>query len=217
MGLIKNEGNAHPDALEKRGRNRDCHNLIQQLGDANPTARRWAARDLLDCPEASQVLAAHVLCEQDLSVREVILTSLTQLADEVALRCLIQCLRHENAGLRNEAMACLQQMPRQAAPFLKNLLLDEDSDIRIYAVNVLAFFCHPEVEQWLIDLLMNDKHVNVCAAAIDVLAEVGSPEAQDALNAVKQRFAEDAYIQFAANLALTRATESRQCHDKNGD
>jgi hypothetical protein len=47
------------------------------LDHANPVARRWAARDLIDCPGASAALADRLQHEDDLSVREVILTTLT--------------------------------------------------------------------------------------------------------------------------------------------
>ena len=64
--------------------------------------------------------------------------------------------------------------------------------------------CHPEVENWLIEVISQDCHVNVCATAVDLLGEVGSPRAHDALQALKQRFAGEPYIQFAADIALKR-------------
>jgi hypothetical protein len=47
----------------------------------------------------------------------------------------------------------------------------------------------------------------VCATAVDLLAEVGSPAALEPLQQLKVRFAEEPYIQFAADLALKRISE----------
>jgi hypothetical protein len=46
--------------------------------------------------------------------------------------------------------------------------------------------------------------VNVCGTAVDLLSEVGSSAAHDALERLKARFAAEPYIQFAADLALKR-------------
>jgi len=51
-------------------------------------------------------------------------------------------------------------------------------------------------------------HVNVCATAVDLLGEVGSEAAHEPLGRLKVRYADEPYIQFAADLALKRITES---------
>ena len=53
-------------------------------------------------------------------------------------------------------------------------------------------------------VLMHEAHVNVVAAALEVLAEVGTPLAAKALGSVRQRFADDPFIGFAADLAQQR-------------
>jgi hypothetical protein len=63
------------------------------------------------------------------------------------------------------------------------------------------------VEQWLIEVIERDTHVNVCATAVDLLCEVGTEAAIDPLLHLKARFAHEAYIQFAADLALKRVRE----------
>jgi hypothetical protein len=49
--------------------------------------------------------------------------------------------------------------------------------------------------------------VNVCATALDLLCEVGTEAALEPLTILKERFHQDAYIQFAAELALKRIRE----------
>ncbi len=216
MALIRKQDAAAPPA-EKRRRERTGETLLQQLHDDRPMARRWAARDLVDYPHADAALAERLLMEQDLSVREVILTSLTRLGSPVAIHALLACLRSQDASLRNEAIVCMQQLPAEVAPIMQQLLTCDDADLRIFAVNILGALCHPQVEAWLIQVLQQDCHVNVCAAALDLLAEVGTRQALSAIGLVRQRFAEQPYIQFAADLALKRINEGGAPDGKHAD
>lgn len=183
---------------------RDCPLLLAQLNDPRPEARRWAARDLLDCPGSSGAIVAGLLQETDHSVREVMLTTLVRVGDATAVAGLVQCLRSQDAALRNESIEALKQLPQAVAPIMRQLLSDDNSDMRIFAVNVLESLRHPEVENWLITVITHDPHVNVCATAVDLLGEVGSSAALEPLRQLKTRFAAEPYIQFAADLAIKR-------------
>jgi HEAT repeat protein len=90
------------------------------------------------------------------------------------------------------------------APQVEAMLGDPDSDVRIFAVNVLAALPHPMVPAWLRRVVTVDPHVNVCAAALDALAEVGEPEDIPALEALAERFADVAFIKFAVDAAVRR-------------
>ncbi|NEV64510.1 HEAT repeat domain-containing protein [Thiorhodococcus minor] len=206
MALIKTQSDA-PLAKEARRMPRDCTGLIASLTASDPTARRWAARDLVDCPEAAAALVERLKQEPEVSVREVILTTLTSLGGPVAVSGLVDCLRSEDAALRNEAIEAMQKLPDAVAPLMRGLLADPDPDLRIFAVNILESLCHPEVESWLIEVIEGDPHVNVCGVALDLLGEVGTSRARDSLVRVKARFSDEPYIRFAADLALGRLNE----------
>lgn len=193
---------------EQRNRVRDCANLELQLSDPRPSARRWAARDLVECPDSSAGLVVQLLREEDSSVREVILTTLTQLGDERAVAGMVNCLRSEDAALRNEAIEAMKLLPDEVSPIMNNLLKDPDPDVRIFAVNVLESLRHKQVEEWLKEVIEHDVHVNVCAAAVDLLGEVGSSYSREALENLKARFSDEPYISFAADLALKRISNS---------
>jgi HEAT repeat protein len=203
MALIKTH-TAQPVCNDERKAPRDCLSLVAGLEDPNPTARRWAARDLTDCPGASSALINRLAREDDVSVREVILTTLTALGDETAVAGLVGCLGSENVSLRNEAIEAMKQLPDEVAPIMRGLLADANPDLRIFAVNILESLRHPEVEAWLIGVIENDPHLNVCATAVDLLGEVGSGAAREPLLRLKTRYADEPYIQFAADLALKR-------------
>ncbi|WP_028535502.1 HEAT repeat domain-containing protein [Paludibacterium yongneupense] len=186
---------------------RDFTDLVAELSYPNPAARRWAARDLAAYPEASLALMACLKEESHPSVREALLTSLTLIGDEVAVAGLVDCLRSEQVGLRNEAVEVMKELPEKVAPIMENLLADENPDVRIFAVNILESLRHPLVERWLIDVIEREPHVNVCGTAVDLLCEVGTPAAREALTRLEARFPDEPYIQFAAELALKRLGE----------
>jgi hypothetical protein len=199
-----------PDVVseDERFQQRDYSGLLLQLNDADPTVRRWAAHDLVAFPESSAALVVQLQTEKEISVREVILTSLTRIGDATAVSGLIECLRSEAAPVRNGAIEAMKALQEKVAPVVDGLLHDADPDVRIMAVNILESLCHPMVEQWLIEVIDHDPQVNVCAAAVDLLGEVGSPAAHDALARLERRFSEEPYIKFAADLALKRTTKA---------
>ena len=203
MPFIKKKDSAAVDQ-EDRKNTRECSALIASLADSSATTRRWAARDLVNCPNSAVILVDHLKREPELSVREVILSTLTQLGDAAAVAGLVDCLRSEDAALRNEAVEAMKQLPDEVAPMMQGLLTDPDPDVRIFTVNILESLCHPDVEAWLIEVISTDPHINVCATAVDLLSEVGTQAALDPLALLKSRFLADPYIQFAANLALRR-------------
>ena len=203
MAFIKRQP-AEPVNQDERKQPRDCASLALRLSAPDATARRWAARDLAECPGASIPLVARLAIEPEVSVREVILTTLTRIGDDHAVAGLVECLRSEDAALRNEAIDAMKQLPDEVAPLMHGLLHDADPDVRIFTVNILESLCHPEVEAWLIEVIEQDPHVNVCATAVDLLGEVGTSSARTALLNLKGRFQDEPFVQFAADLALRR-------------
>jgi HEAT repeat protein len=150
---------------------------------------------------------ARLALETDQAVREVIFSTLTRLGDSAAVAGLVGCLRSEDAGLRNEAIEAMKMLPEAVSHIMQGLLGDADSDVRIFAVNILEALRHPDVERWLNEVIEHDAHVNVCATAVDLLGEVGSEAALQSLRSLKARFAAEPYIQFAADLAIKRILE----------
>lgn len=190
--------------VEPRDYIRDGAGLVEQLDDPDVGTRRWAARDLVQHPEAVSALCQHLLKEQDTSVREVIFTTLGCLGGEQAVVGVLPLLRSEDANLRNSTIELLAGLPQAVGPHITALLHDADPDVRIFTVNLLGELRHPDVARWLSGVLIEDTHVNVVAAALEVLAEVGAAEALPALKQARLRFADDPFIGFAADLAEQR-------------
>lgn len=186
----------------------DVDSLIGQLGSSDAEQRRQAARQLADFPGGVQPLIRQLGQETSPSVRESIFVSLTLIGNSAAMDGLVACLRSNDAAIRNEAIEAMKSLPNSVAPIMASLLRDPDPDVRIFTVNVLESLKHPEVERWLIDVITRDPHVNVCAAAVDLLGELGTEAAIAPLEALRKRFADVPYIGFAAFLALKRIREA---------
>jgi HEAT repeat protein len=186
----------------------DCKQLVAGLEDSDAAVRRHSARDMGHCAGAVSALAGRLKREENVAVREAILDTLAKQSDPLAVDELVTCLRSEDAALRNEVIETLKHLPMDLSPTLKTLLGDADPDLRIFAVNILESRCEPDVEQLLIEVIERDANVNVCAAAADLLCELGSVAALSPLKSLKSRFASETYIQFAADLAIKRIRES---------
>ena len=207
MGLVKQK----VIQLAERGKpnvERDRSELVAALEDADAAGRRQAARDLVQFPDAAKALVSHLKREEDGAVREIILNSLVRMNDPLAISGLVNCLRSEDAALRNETIETFKQLGNEVDPILQSLLADPDPDVRIFVVNILDSARHSEAESWLIKVIEEDSHVNVCATAVDLLCGVGTEVAIDPLVRLKARFASEAYIQFAVDLALKRIREA---------
>jgi HEAT repeat protein len=209
VAIVKRGKNASVDSVDsdERRRPRDLAGLTLELDNPNPIPRRWAARDLALFVEAAPALIALLEREEDPTVREAVLMSLTEIGNSVAVHGLVNCLRSEDVALRNEAIEAMKHLPDAVAPIMAGLLADPEADVRIFTVNVLESLRHPDVEKWLIAVISEDSHINVCATAVDLLSEVGSATAIAPLQALKQRFLDEPYIEFAADLALRRIRE----------
>ncbi|MCD0416493.1 HEAT repeat domain-containing protein [Rubrivivax sp. JA1024] len=204
MGLRRTDAPAPLREVVEREFPRDLPGLLSQLRSADAERRRWAARDLAVHPQAVPALGEALSHEDDAGVRYALFTSLTALADAASVDVLLPLLRTEDAGLRNGAIEALAEMPQAVSPRVEALLHDADPDVRIFAVNLLAELRHPRVPDWLAQVLAEDPQVNVVAAAIDALAEAGSPQHVPALRAASARFAADPFVGFAAQMAIER-------------
>lgn len=181
----------------------DRTNLRDDIESADIDVRRAAIRLALRLSDA-EILAQRLEDEGDAALREAILTNLVRIGGPKAARPLIALLRSDDAWLRNAVIETLQNMGESVAPEIEWLLYDGNPDLRIYAVNILALLCSPRAPDIALRVIVTDPHVNVCAAAVDVLAEVGRPEMADELRAVAGRFPDHPFLAFAVRAALKR-------------
>ena len=206
MSLVKQKVVQLADRAEPKPEP-DCKELAQALESADAAGRRQAVREMARFPAASTALVSRLKREPDGAVREIILNTLVHLNDPAALGGLVDCLRSEDAALRNETIEAFKHLGKKVDSILHSLLSDPDPDVRIFVVNILDSARHDEAESWLIKVIEEDSHVNVCATALDLLCRVGTEAAIEPLLQLKARFPSEDYIQFASDLALKRIRE----------
>ncbi len=203
MGLIKKQ-EIETVVGERRTSSRSKNDLMNQLSDPDSGVRRKAARDLRQVRGVGKQLVDCLRNESSPSVRAALFDALTEGIDGETVVALISLLRSEDAALRNGAVEALHLVPDQVGPYMQDLLADEDSDIRLFALDILRTLPHSQAPDWLLEVLRKDAHVNVIAVAIDRLADLGNADMRDDLLEVKMRFVNEPFISFAVDSALHR-------------
>jgi HEAT repeat protein len=132
------------------------------------------------------------------------MTALMRTGDAASVEAILPYLRSQDAGLRAAAIEALQALPSATTPFMEALFSDPDSDVRLLATELTRNMKASEATQILCQLIEREQHPNVCAAAVDVLTEVGTPEALPVLEKCAVRFAATPFLPFAISMAIAR-------------
>ena len=186
---------------------------LDALQSPDPDQRWAAARAAAGSPGAAGRVAAALAHESDARVREAMFTALGMMATPESALALLPLLRSDDAALRTGALDALRMMARTTRELLPSLLADPDVDVRILSCELARALPGEDATALLGDLLATEADVNVCAAAIDVLAEVGGPQAVPALVACARRFSGSSFLEFAAAIAIERL-ESRPANPR---
>ena len=171
-------------------------------GDAQ--ARWAAARALAGRADGVAILADALAREEDPRVREAIFTSLARTASQESVAAMLPYLRSDEASLRTGAIDALRTMPGLVTPHIAALFADADPDVRLLACELARGLPGAEATSLLCALLDAEDQANVCAAAVEVLAEVGLPGALPALERCAARFPNEAFLGFSIRLAAER-------------
>jgi HEAT repeat protein len=179
-------------------------------GDAD--ARWHGARALGGIAGGARTLAAALGRETDPRVREAIFTSLVRIGDDGCIDAMVRALRSDDANLRSGALDALRATPGAAGARLPALLADADPDVRLLACELGRDLPSDEATRLLSALLDREAEANVCAAAVDVLAEIGDAQALPALGRCGARFGDQPFLRFAIDAAARRIGSERPPH-----
>ena len=195
MPLIRSTPNSTPPIDEPTG-----VNLRSPSADS-----RWAAaRAAEDNPDSVAALAEALGCETDMRVREAIFTALARIGTPECVDAVLPYLRSDDASLRTAAIDVLRVVPKSTGARLVELFADPDSDVRLLSCELARSVDGTEAQRLLISLIETDKEPNVCAAAIEVLSEIGDAAALPPLARCQARFPDDPFIAFAVRAASDR-------------
>ncbi len=181
----------------------DVAELLAGLTNPDAGRRRSAARGLAQHPQAASALGNAVATETQESVREAIFTALIRIGTNDAAAGLLPLLESEDPGLRNGAIEALKTMPDAVAKHIDEIF-SGSADVRIFGVEILAALAHPQSAQWLLRIIAEDRELNVCAGAVDALAECGDASAVAPLRRLLERFPNEPFLEFSVNDAIAR-------------
>lgn len=178
--------------------------IEEGLRSPEPGRRRQAAHACASRPDAIPLLSDSLRVETEPAVRQAILTALVGIGGDDAVRAIVPCLRSDDAGIRTGALDALRALSADIEPWLPSLLADPDADVRVLSTELARGMPADRATLHLCRMLERESHPNACAAALDVLAEVGTREAVPALRRLAARFAGEPFVVFAASVAIAR-------------
>jgi HEAT repeat protein len=182
----------------------DSPNIAVALLEGSDDERWTAARSASEIPDNISLLSNALSREGVPRVREAIFTALAKIGTAESAAVVLPHLRSDDAARRTGALDALRAMAPAAGAHLPLLLSDADPDVRLLACELARNLPADEASRTLGALIEREENANVCAAAIEVLAETGDAAILPALSACAARFPNDPFLGFAADLASRR-------------
>jgi len=164
----------------------------------NPDDRAEAARELKAflSNENATVLLVDILGDADWRVRRSAVESFLEMRPPSAVPLLLQALYSEdNAGKRNAAIDILTGYGREIIPHLKRHLGSENTDVRMFLVNILGDLRDDTYLEFITQLL-DHSDANLVSAAIFALGKIGRPESLNHL--IRFLRGDDLWLKFQA-------------------
>jgi HEAT repeat protein len=166
---------------------------------------RWAAaRAAAQLPTGVEILNQALALETEPRVREAIFTGLARIRTPASAAVAAPYVRSDDPEIRTAALDALRAMPEATAPHLAGLLQDADADVRLLACELVRNQPAEAANRLLGALLTDEPEANVCAAAIEVLAETGDSTVLPVLAQCAARFPDDPFLGFAIGMARDR-------------
>ena len=178
--------------------------MATAFAHGTPEERWVAARSAHDIPGSARILAEALIRERNPRVREAMFTSLACIATAESVEMILPFLRSDEAHFRTGALDALRAMKGTVSPYLPQLLEDGDADVRLLACELVRNLPDDEAARLLCALLEAEREPNVCAAAVEVLAEIGSADALQVLARCEERFSSTPFLLFSIKVAADR-------------
>jgi HEAT repeat protein len=193
-----------PVASSSAAAGADSSQIFAALARGNDDERWAAARAAAEIPGSVPALEDALLREQSRAVRAALFSSLARIASPQSVEAVLPLLRSDDASLRTEAFDALAAMKDVAWPYVSTLLRDPVVDVRILACGLMRDMPREIAGALCCEVLDAEEEPNVCAAVVDVLAEIGEPSALPALARCATRFDASPFLAFSVQLAIDR-------------
>jgi HEAT repeat protein len=180
----------------------DCAKILKDLNSDDNEIVREAAFQAGEhnCVEAVPLLA-ELLKTNHLGLQEAADHALRHIGGKETVQAVVPLLRSDDAPVRNLSMDLLREVGAQDFPSLVALVHDEDTDVRIFAVDILGSTDSFMAVEPLCDALLKDPEVNVRYQAAVSLGELANPDAAKCLNLAMK---DDEWVQYAVIEALAK-------------
>jgi len=122
--------------------------------------------------------------------------------EDAPIETIMDLLKLENAYIRNLGISILRDFGNAIKYYIVKFLIGDDRDLRIFAINVLGDVDFAESRDMLVELLETEEDINVAMTAVDYMGEIGEESDIPLLESLKERFADDFYVQFAVDGAI---------------
>jgi HEAT repeat protein len=203
MPLVRKPPPAAPAQPDDAAGN--LQDLARTLREGADDARWNAARAAAATADGLAVLRDALPRESHPRVREAIFTGLARIGSVGSAQAVLPFLRSDDSSLRTAALDALLAMPAASvAELIPAVLTDADADVRLLACELVRNQPGADAGRMLGAVLATEPEANVCAAAIEVLAETGGPELLPLLAQCAARFPGDPFLAFAVKAAAER-------------
>jgi HEAT repeat protein len=182
----------------------DAAAVLGALANGTENERWAAARTAAEVPDGVTALGRALACESSPRVREAILTALVRIATPQSVEAILPLLRNDDAQIRTGACDALAALRDVAWPYVAALLRDSSADVRILACELVRNMPGPQAVPLFCALLESELEPNVCAAAVDALAEIGGADALPTLTRCAERFRATPFVAFSIAVAIDR-------------
>ena len=204
MPLVRKPPPGSPDSAAPAP---DLAAVLAALARGTDDERWSAARTAAALPGSVAALGEALAREKSSRVREALLTSLARIATPESVDAVLPLLRSDDALVRTEACDALLAMKEVAWPHVAALLHDGDADVRILACGLVRDMPTEKAVRLYCDLLGSEPEANVCAAAVEALAEIAGADALPALPALTrcaERFRATPFLAFSIQVVIDR-------------
>ena len=179
----------------------------QLLLNTDPNVRREGIRYADLATETVLLLLNHLQQENNFLVLETLMLAFEKSKDDQVVAPMLALLGSEDVWLRNRAQEVLLQFPHSVMEQVRSVYAISKTDEKIFLMNLMKDLVHPRVAACVIEVLQTETEVNVVAAALEVLLEIGDATCLPVLDALMARFEGNTFISFSIESVKERVLD----------